>query len=253
MPELERDLRALGAILEFPPTPDLAAPVRRRLAAAEPARRRFSLPRGLVVAFAVLLVAVAGVLAVPQARTAVLEWLGLRGVTIERVATAPTVTETAPGSPAVEDLFLGRPVTLDEARRRLRYPLLPPPAALGEPDAVYLGEALSGGQVAFVYLDGDEVSALFTQFRAEIEEDFIYKTAGPGTEIEPVTVAGEPGWWLEGRPHEFVYIDPESGQPRPETLRLARNTLLWQRGELTLRIEGDLSREEALRIAEGVG
>jgi hypothetical protein len=253
MPDLERELRQLGAAVAFPPTPDLATPVRRRLAAAEPARRRFSLPRGLVVALAVLLVAVAAVMAVPQARTAILEWLGLRGVTIERVATSPTVTGTTPVQPAVEDLFLGRPVTLDEARRRLRYPLVPPPAGLGEPDAVYLSDAVSGGQVAFVYLDGDnEVGALFTQFRAAIEEDFIYKTAGPGTEIEPVTVAGEPGWWLEGKPHEFVYIDPESDEPRPETLRLARNTLLWQRGELTLRIEGDLSREEALGIAEGV-
>jgi hypothetical protein len=31
--------------------------------------------------------------------------------------------------------------------------------------------------------------------------------------------------------------------------RLAGKTLLWQDGEVTLRLEGDLSKAEALRIA----
>ena len=253
MPELERELRALGATLEFPPTPDLATSVRRRLAAEAPARGPFSFRRGLVVAFAVLLVTVGAVMAVPQARTAVLEFLGLRGVTIERVPTSPTVTEAAPELPAVEDLFLGEPVTLVEAGRRVGFPLVPPPAELGEPDAVYLSAGVSGGQVAFVYLDReDEVRLLFTQFRAGLDEGFIYKTVGPETEVDFVSVEGERGWWLEGEPHEFVYIDPETSEPRPATLRLATNTLLWQRGEVTLRIEGDVSRAEAVRIAESV-
>jgi anti-sigma factor RsiW len=34
--------------------------------------------------------------------------------------------------------------------------------------------------------------------------------------------------------------------------RLARNTLVWSRGPVTLRVEGDLSREEAERIARSV-
>lgn len=250
MPDLERELRELGAAVAFPPTPDLAAPVRRRLDAAEPAPRRpFSFRRGLVLAFAVLLVAVGAVMAVPQARTAIFEWLGLRGVTIERVPTTPTATRTLS---AADELDLGEPVTLDEARRRVGYPLVVPPGELGRPDAVYVSEAVPGGQVAFVYLEGDDVRVLFSEFRAGLEEDFIAKMAGPETVVEAVTVGGEPGWWLAGEPHEFLYLDPETGDPRAETLRLATNTLLWQRGELTLRLEGDLSRREALRIAEGV-
>jgi hypothetical protein len=31
--------------------------------------------------------------------------------------------------------------------------------------------------------------------------------------------------------------------------RLAANTLVWQDGDVTLRLEGDLTKEEALRIA----
>jgi ABC-type transporter Mla MlaB component len=36
------------------------------------------------------------------------------------------------------------------------------------------------------------------------------------------------------------------------TLRLARNTLIWQRGSVMLRLEGELTRAEALRIARSV-
>ncbi len=253
MPDLERELRDLGAAIAFPPTPDLADPVRRRLAASERAPRRFSFRRGAVLALAVLVVALGAVLAVPQARTAVLEWLGLRGVTIERVPAAPTTPAAGRTLRELDaHLELGRRVTLDEARSAVRYPLVVPPAELGRPHALYLSEAAPGGQVAFVYRDEAEVTALFTEFRAELDEGFIHKTAGPGTEIEAVTVNGEPGWWLAGEPHEFVYVDPETREPRAETLRLATNTLLWQRGELTLRLEGDLTRDEALVIARAV-
>jgi hypothetical protein len=42
--------------------------------------------------------------------------------------------------------------------------------------------------------------------------------------------------------------DP-SGRLRDDAARLAGKTLLWEHGELTLRLEGDLSKAEALRIA----
>jgi hypothetical protein len=35
-----------------------------------------------------------------------------------------------------------------------------------------------------------------------------------------------------------------------EQVRLAGNVLLWERGTRTLRLEADISKEEALRIAE---
>ena len=62
---------------------------------------------------------------------------------------------------------------------------------------------------------------------------------------------GGRGIWLEGEPHGFYYLD-EAGQPRDETLRLARNTLLWERGPLTFRLEGDLTREQALAVARSL-
>ena len=64
MPELEAVLTELGRRVEFPPTPDLAPAVRRRLGESRSWRRL------LVLALAVLVVAVAAALAVPAARRA---------------------------------------------------------------------------------------------------------------------------------------------------------------------------------------
>ncbi len=188
-------------------------------------------------------------MAVPAARTAILEFFGLRGVTIERVPTSP-VTRTGEREQLPSGtLALGEEVSLAEARRRADYDVIGPPTELGEPDAVYFSEFGPGGQVAYLYGDQRNVRALVIQFSARLEERFIQKAAGPNTRIEPVRVNEGPGWWLEGEPHEFVYVDPATATVRPETLRLATNTLLWEQGERTLRIEGDLTKAEALAIA----
>jgi hypothetical protein len=244
MADLELQLRELGAQIEYPPTPDIAGAVRARLA-AEPSQRPFGLRRAVVIAVAVLAVAVAAVMAVPQARTAILEWLGLRGVTIERVSTQPT-------APAEAELGLGDRVSLDGARSRAAYEVLVPQTdEFGDP-GVYYSSLVQGGQVGFVYRSDDgRVVLLITEFRGSLEEDFIHKSAGPETTIERVTVNGEPGFWLEGEPHEFLYLD-EAGQPIFETLRLAGNTLLWTQGEVTLRLEGDVTKAEALAVAESM-
>jgi hypothetical protein len=241
MPELELQLRELGARIEFPPTPNLAGAVRGRLA-AEPMRHTFALRRTVVIAVAVVAVSVAAVMAVPQARTAILDWLGLRGVTIERVPTQPT-------APVAADLRLGDRVSLAEARRRAGYRVLVPRTAdLGSPE-VYYAAGSSGSQVGFVYRSETGVHLFITEFKGSLNRDFIEKSAGPETTIERVTVHGEPGFWLEGEPHEFYYVD-EHGLPILETVRLAGNTLLWTQGALTLRLEGELTKAEALRIAE---
>lgn len=45
----------------------------------------------------------------------------------------------------------------------------------------------------------------------------------------------------------------ESGsQFEIDTLRLASNTLLWERGDITYRIEAEISLETALRIAASI-
>lgn len=243
MPELELALVELGRDLEFPPTPDLAPRVRARIAAEQAPRPRFAVVparRTLVIALAVLAVTVGALMAVPGTRAAILEFFGLRGVTIERVETLPTV----PKQTALDDL--GSRVSLDEARDLADFDVVVP-ERLGEPDEVYFLDFPPGGMVSFVYGSAEEPRALFTQFRATVEDAF-FKKVEADTDVESVTVGGQPGFYLSGAPHVFGYLGAD-GQFRQETVRLVGNVLLWERGDLTLRLEGDVSRDEALRIA----
>jgi hypothetical protein len=241
--DLERELRNLGSELAFPPGPDLVPAVRARLA-AEPARRPL-LQRRLVIALAALALAIAAAMAVTPARTAIFEFLRIQGATVERVDEPPAVTRV--------DLGLAVPVTLEEARARLAFePIVPDFPGLGGPDAVYVDRYAFGGQVVFLYGTEQEPQLLVSEFRGDTNPDLIGKQAGPGTSIEAVTVGGSPGFWVSGEPHEFMYRGPD-GEPEFDSIRLAGNALLWQQGSLTLRVEGDLTKERALELAETLG
>jgi hypothetical protein len=192
--QLERALRALGAQLAYPPTPDLASAVRARLVAGRPAHRAplrswFAVPfaRRLAYAFVALIGLVGALLiASPEARRAVADRLGVPGITIEYVtptATLPARTATLPttpppaGTPATtltpttavplatplsagERLGLGRRITLDEARAIAPFPvMLPDLPSLGPPDEVYISTSPVNGQVAFVWLPRPELPA----------------------------------------------------------------------------------------------
>jgi hypothetical protein len=281
--ELERALADLGAHLEHPPTPPLADAVMTQIAerpaegadravagrragpgrAATAWRRaqgRVRLPRAgwrrvAVVALALVVLAAGIVVATPSAREAVARRLGLRGVEIHLGGPAPTVTTLRPGAGA--NLGLGRHVTLEQARAAVSFPLLvPTEPGFERPDDVYLSEDVPGGRVDFVYRPRPglpasrftNVGLLITQFQGE---PFAEKFAKSVTRLEQVTVGGERGYWLTGEPHGFVYQD-RSGNIREETARLAGSTLVWTHGPITLRLEGQVSKQDAMRLAESM-
>jgi hypothetical protein len=205
-----------------------------------------------------VLLAVAVLVASPGTREAVARRLGLRGVGVQLGGPPPPTVTTRPGERL--DLGLGERATLEEARRRVGFPVLVPGAAgFQQPAAVYVNEAVpAGGRVDLVYRARPGLSAspftdvglLVTEFRGQPTPEFLKKVAVLGM-VEEVRVGGEPGYWFSGEPHFFTYRDA-AGNLRDEQTRLAGNTLVWQRGELTLRIEGEISRQEALRIAESM-
>jgi hypothetical protein len=238
--ELELALRRLGDELHWPETPEMASAVRRRIEA--PAAPRFR-RRTLAIAFVVLAVAVGAVMAVPPARTAILDWFGFGGVEIRRVAELPHV-------PSDGRLVLGERVSLAQARAQAGHPVLvPDEEGFESPDAVYVDPFAPGQPVALVYGSLSRPRLLVLEFRAA---PLIEKALLGETRVEQITVAGSQGLWIEGPRHEFFYRTLEREAMR-DTQRLAGNTLLWTRGPLTLRIEGDLSKEEAIRIAESMG
>ena len=95
------------------------------------------------------------------------------------------------------------------------------------------------------------VGALFTQFQAGLEPGFFAKGLGPETRLEQLTVNGGRAVWIEGSPHLFYYRD-RGGEIRDESVRLAGNVLLWEQEGLTLRLEANLPKDEAVRIASSV-
>ena len=256
--ELEAALLDLGRRLAYPPTPQLALAVRRRLAeeATRPRRRWAWLPRPdrrLAVALAAVLVLAAAVLAIsPGARSAVAGRLGLRGVQITEVPAVPSLPRATP-------LNLGEPLTLDEVRARVAYPVAVP-AALGPPDEVYLSNTPVGGQVALVYYPRPDLpqasttglGALLTEFTGEVHDLVAFgKGLPPGTRVQEVQINGERGFWIDGDPHTFFYFDAR-GQVQTESTRLAANVLLWEHGPLTLRLESALPRDAAVSLATSV-
>jgi hypothetical protein len=265
--DLDAALADLATALAFPPTPDLAAAVTARLEQAPargpaPARpaRRLRWPAGwrrlAAVGLAAILLAAAVLVASPGTREAVARRLGLRGIGVQIGGPPPPTVTTTPG--ARLDLGLGDRVTLEEARRRVDFPVVVP-SGLGRPDAVFVNEAVPpGGRVDLVYRARPGLPAspftdaglLITQFQGQPTGEFLKKVTAMGM-VEEVTVGGEPGYWFSGEPHFFTYIDAAGGF-REEQTRLAGNTLIWQRGDLTLRLEGDIPKEEAIRIAESM-
>jgi hypothetical protein len=268
--EIEWALTDLAASLEFPATPDVAAAVTARLGEAPaaapapptPVARAWRWLGGLAgwrrlaaAGLAVLVLAAAVLVASPGTREAVARRLGLRGIGVELGGPPPPTVTTTPGGRL--ELGLGDRVTLEEARRRVDWPVLVPAAGLGRPDAVFVNEAVpSGGRVDLVYRARPglpaspftDVGLLITEFQGQPTPEFLKKVTAMGV-VEEVTVGGEPGYWFSGEPHFFTYQDA-AGNLREEQTRLAGNTLIWQRGDLTLRLEGELPKEEAIRIAE---
>jgi hypothetical protein len=166
---------------------------------------------------------------VPPARSAILRWLGLGNARIEFVDRLPDVRTRRP-------LDIGPSTSLGEARAGVPYHVLTS-KLVGTPDEVHL----LGDQVGFVY---GEHKLVVLQSRGT----FFTKQVGPGTHVQHFLLDGRPALWISGASHFFGYIGGE-GDARAAELYLAGKVLIWQRGALTMRLEGKLSRVEAVRIA----
>jgi len=233
--ELELRLSALRDEVAFPPTPDLDVPGR--------VLRRVAWKPRLAVAFAVLLAVAAGVLALsPGARSAFRDLLGIGGATLTRVERLPRPTAPVGIAP-------GEVVTLAEARRAVSYRVRLP---LGgeRPREVLLDENVAGGAITIVWCCAPEL--VLTQFPGTTTVEFVRKLATEATTVEEVTVDGERGYWISGAEHAVGFVDAFGTFHDGET-RLAGNVLLWRDGDVTLRLEGEIGKSEALAYAEAIG
>jgi hypothetical protein len=262
---LEQALVRAGSLIAYPPTPALALHVREGLAVDLALHRmrglpRWSrLPRGAFAIAAALLVAIALLLAFPDARDALAQLLGLRTVRIILVTPTPTPPATATGTvtplPTVTGTTTTKPssqcceTTLDQARALSRFKILLPPSELPSKVSVQqLPDFGNAQQVILVF--GDPSAPRFTLYEAT---NFLYgKLVSGGTVIEETTVKGERALWLSGAPHLLVYLDA-NGKPEMDTQRpVDANTLAWESGDATFRLETKQSEQEAVRFAESL-
>jgi hypothetical protein len=245
--DLEQRLADLGAHIEMPREPDLAPHVRRRLETM-PARRRLPLPviwtrRSVAIAVALILVG-SGI--------AVASYFGVRGVRVRVGETPPPTATATTGAP----LNLGERVDLATAREEISFPIVVP-SLLGDPDETYLMRSYPGYLVSLLYhprpglpeAGATRTGLLLMEFVGSLERNAFDKFVSPD-QIREVQVGRARGLWIEG-PHTIVWIKP-SGDRIADGVRLAGNVLLWERGEVTLRLESSLSMDEAIRIAESV-
>src|SRR5436309_14667667 len=193
--DVERRLAELSREIEWPPTPDLRARVRRRI------ERR---SRGGLV---VMLVAAALALAFGT-QVAVAHYLQLRGATLQSVPARPSSIASPTGE-------LGRRYSLGDRYESVALaakaagftPLVP--AALGQPDDVYYRQ--QGGVVTLVYRPrpglpptvDPQVGALVMQARGQVGRPSFGKLQGPGTGVEEVAIGSDRGYWISGAPHGF--------------------------------------------------
>lgn len=266
-PALEQALTDLGRDLAFPPTPDLA----RRVSAALRAEAAPPLPvsrpprwrRHWLAAATILLLLLAGLLLVPDVRTAIADRLGLPGVEIHWFEDEPAPVP----APDVSALGLGRSVTLEAARADIPFPIaVPALPGFDAPAQVHLRGLGDRTMVSFVYpataeLPSGEVpgvGVLLTQFRGSTNRNFIMKGLsgiddGPATSVETIWVGDHPGFWIADAPHGVLLVcNDDETDCREERYRLAGNVLLWEEDGITLRLESALSREESLAIAESM-
>ena len=226
---LEQRLVDLGRELEWPETPRFDLGFDRR-----PARRTWVRP--LALGLAVVLAVLGAVLAFsPGARSAFLELFHLEGATVELVETLPQVEP--------QQFDYGEKVSRAEAERQVGFELVDLEGQ--EPDGTFV---LDGRLASLVYGPVDAPRLVLSQLQGSVWDGFVKKVGTSGTRVEPVRVNGERGLFVSGDEHFVMFLD-ESGLIDDEETFLAGNVLLWNRDGLLLRLEGDFTRAEALRIA----
>ncbi len=249
MSELERRLDDLGRHWDVPPTPDIASRVGARLIQDQVtiARRR---PRRLMIALVAALVGAATVAAIAPARNAVLNFFSIGDATVKEVPGVPTT----PAAQDLRDLDLGREVATGAASRAVTFPVRLP-SDLGAPSRAFVRTPPTEGMLSFVWDARDGlpgpivpgVSVLLSQFSGT---PFVEKLAASPS-VQRLTIGGEPAVWLSGPDHVLIY-QSRAGTVENEVGRLVGSALIWTDGTVTYRLEGALTKERAIAVAESL-
>jgi hypothetical protein len=183
------------------------------------------------------------VVVVAPARAAVVDVVG----DLLRVAGIEVRREPAPGGlPATPSPLPSlRTTALDQARRVALFTLREP-SVLGAPEQVLLADPDATGAPRVVTMTYRGGKVRFDQFDGAMSPVF-FKTAPDARWIQ---VGPDPGIWLPA-PHPVTYIGRD-GTEHTASARLSGPALIWAAGNVTYRLEGLSTLEEASTVAESV-
>jgi hypothetical protein len=241
-------LRAVGRDLE--PSVDLTDAVLDRIrseATTPPARRRRSRWPLLVIIPALLL---GGCMSIPQFRSAVLEVLHLKGITVTRGTLPPSPTSTSyaegPPSPAIPAPGqIGTQTTLKAVETWSHGSLLVP-TSLGAPRQVWR----EGAMVNLLYgTDLRYPSYVITEI-LEPSRPILQKIITPSTTVQRVQIGDVRGYWIVG-PQGLAYLDA-AGVAHFLPSLFGAHSLLWDLSTLTARIETFKPESAAVAVARSM-
>jgi hypothetical protein len=252
----EHRLQSLSRELPYPPTPDIARAVRLKISERRPSLTRW---RFALVSVAIVLVVLAGLMAVPGVRAAVLEFLQIGGIRIllpsatqtPTPAHTPLPSQTLPPTATPADLIalddLAGETTLEEASQQVSFEVRLPsyPPDLGMPERVFIQD-LQGDVLILVWTEEqDPGKARLILY--EIAPGSWAGTKGEPDLVERTWVNDQPAVWVEG-PHPFTLSDGYQSFYR----LIVGRALIWAEDQVTYRLESYLSLEEAIKIAESL-
>jgi hypothetical protein len=244
--ELGTALSSVGLDLAWPEPDDLSGRVLARVQAGPPRVVRLPLSRRTRIA----LIAAAVTLLLAGAAVAAKLVIDLGAVVIR-------VPQGTGGLPSPSPPSFGTPMSLEEAEDLLGSEVAYP-AELGEPDRVWADRVITqAGTVVRVSLawrptpglpaiEGSRFGAVLMRFRGnlEIASKDVYQDTGT---LEPAWVGDTEAFWATGS-HLLKLLTSDG----VVYVRVDGNVLLWREGTQTLRLETDLPKREAERLAASI-
>jgi len=255
-----KQLLSISKGLDYPRTPDIAGAVMTRLRGAT--RPRF-ISRRLVWSLTVILILFSSLMLIPPARAAIIEFIQIGVVRIFRAEPTPlappnqeipstVVPVTATPVPTSQPLIpilenLAGEMTLDEAQKVVNYPILLPsyPPDVGKPDRIFVQDA-DGKMTVLVWLDPQHPDQILMSLHFLPAGSWAIKKIEP-THIQETTVNSQRAIWAIG-PYPLRLSNGDLDFVR----LIDGHVLIWEQGDITYRLETDLSLEEAVKIAESL-
>jgi len=255
-----KQLLSISKGLDYPRTPDIAGAVMARLRGAT--RPRF-ISRRLVWSLTVILILFSSLMLIPPARAAIIEFIQIGVVRIFRAEPTPlappnqeipstVVPVTATPVPTSQPLIpilenLAGEMTLDEAQKAVNYPILLPsyPPDVGKPDRIFVQDA-DGKMTVLVWLDPQHPDQILMSLHFLPAGSWAIKKIEP-THIQETNVNSQRAIWAIG-PYPLRLSNGDLDFVR----LIDGHVLIWEQGDITYRLETDLSLEEAVKIAESL-